>query len=96
MYCRLIRYAIRPDRIEEARALGDGILAMSRDLEGVKELINLQRSNGTGILMGIYADKESADAAAPRIIESLSQIVHLLADTPVPEAYRVINHEVIE
>lgn len=96
MYCRLIRYAIKPDRIEEARTLGDGILAISRDLPGIKELLNLQRRDGTGILMGIYIDKKSADEAAPRIVESLGRIVHLLADVPVPEGYRVINHEVIE
>ncbi len=95
MYCRLIRYAVKPDRIDEARTLGDHILALSREFDGITELINLQRSNGKGILMGIYVDREAADAAAPRIVETLGQVMHLMEESPVPEGYRVVNHEVI-
>ncbi len=94
MYARLTRYKIKPEHIDEARALVNEMGSAGIDTAGVFQLINLGREDGAGMLIAVYQSKEDAGRVFDRIKEAWSQFEHLLDGPPEPEEFDVVSYEV--
>ncbi len=94
MYARLTRYKIKPEHIDEARTLVNGMGSAGIDSAGVFQLINLGREDGSGMLIAIYQSKEDAGRVFERIKEAWSQFEHLLDGPREPEEFDVVSYEV--
>ena len=94
MHARLTRYKIKPEHIDEARALVNEMGSAGIDSAGVFQLINLGGDDGSGVLIAVYQSKEHAARAFDRVQEAWAQFAHLLEGPPAPEEFDVISFEV--
>ena len=94
MYARLTRYKIKPEHIDEARALVNEMGSAGIDSAGVFQLINLGRDDGSGVLIAIYQSQEDAARVSDRIKQAWKQIIPFLDRTPEPDEFDVISYEI--
>lgn len=93
MHARLTRYKIKPEHIDEARTLVNGMGSAGIDNAGMFQLINLGGEDGSGVLIAVYQSKEDADRIAGRAVEAWAQFMHLLDGPPESEEFDVLAFE---
>ena len=96
MYIRVTRFEDKVDKIDEAQALAWRLIPEIRQISGLKEFINAQRDDGSGITIAVYAGQADAEAALPKAKELWSRFSDVWASPPVTEEYEVLIHEVID
>ncbi len=96
MYIRVTRFEDKVDKIDEARALAWRLIPEIRQISGLKEFINAQRDDGSGVTIAVYASQADAEAAGPKAKELWSRFSNVWASPPVTEEYEVRIHEVID
>ena len=69
MYIRVTRFEDKVDKIDEAQALAWRLIPEIRQISGLKEFINAQRDDGSGITIAVYAGQADAEAALPKAKE---------------------------
>ncbi len=96
MYIRVTRFEDKVDKIDEARALAWRLIPEIRQISGLKEFINAQRDDGSGVTIAVYASQADAEAAGLKAKELWSRFSNVWASPPVTEEYEVRIHEVID
>jgi len=96
MYAKATRYAIKPGMIEEAQELSRHLLPAAAIIPGLKELLNLQRDDGKGILIEIYENADEAARAEPAVRHVWDQFRHLYSEATISDGYDVRGRAFIE
>lgn len=96
MYAKATRYAIKPGMIEEAQELSRRLLPTAAIIPGLKELLNLQREDGEGIMIEIYETADEAARAEPAARHVWDQFRHLYSEATTSDGYDVRGRAFID
>jgi quinol monooxygenase YgiN len=92
MYARVTTFRFDPARSKEVATTFQELKAQAKALPGIANAYSMWRPDGQGMVVAIYRDKASADAAAAKIQALWSSFSALLKGTPNVEFYDSVEH----
>lgn len=92
MYARVTTFQCDPSRLEELAAVIDEVRPRIKALPGVVDVYGMWRSDGHGVVTGIYRSERAALAAAPQVLEIWGGLAEFLAGLPRTEVYDYVEH----
>ena len=87
MYARVTTFQCDPSRLDELAAIIDEVKPKIEELPGVVDVYGMWRSDGHGMVTGIYRSERAAVAAAPQVLEIWGGLAGFLTATPRTETY---------
>ena len=87
MYARVTTFKVDPERVSELSAKVAEMGPRAKALPGIVDLYAAWRSDGQGVVVALYEDKQAADRAVARIQALWGNLAGLLAAAPRTDAY---------
>ena len=93
MFARVTKYRMKPDSIETAMAMLDGLKPQIMALAGLKQFINMMNDDGTGCVVSIVESEEQSNANQAAVQALWGQFADHLAEPPTMEGFNIIMNE---
>lgn len=87
MYARVTTFKVDPSRVAELSAKVAEIGPRAKKLPGVVDVYAAWRSDGQGVVVALYENKDAADRAVARIQALWGNLAGLLSGAPRTDAY---------
>jgi len=92
MYVRVTSFKVDPARLPELSAKIEEMGPRAKALPGIIDAYAAWRADGQGVLVAIYQNKETADAAVARIQAIWGNLAGLVSVAPRTDAYENAAH----
>tara|TARA_R110000787_G_scaffold104370_4_gene211392 strand:- start:2152 stop:2439 length:288 start_codon:yes stop_codon:yes gene_type:complete len=89
MFARVTHYQIKPDSVNEAKALTEKLKPKIMALPGVHSFINMIGDDGKGCVVSLVESRETSEANAQAVQALWANFKDHLADAPTAEGYDV-------
>lgn len=92
MYARVTTFTVDPSRLAELPAKVAEMGPRAKKLPGVVDIYAAWRSDGKGVVVALYENKEAADRAVARIQALWGNLAGLLSGAPRTDVYETAEH----
>jgi len=92
MYVRVTAFKVDAERLPELSAKVEEVGPRAKALPGMVDAYVAWRGDGQGVLVAIYRNKASADAAVARIQAIWGSLAGLVSGAPRTDAYENAAH----
>ena len=89
MFARVTHYQIKPDSVNEAKALTEKLKPKIMALPGMHSFINMIGDDGKGCVVSIVESRETSEANAQAVQALWANFKDHLEDMPTAEGYDV-------
>jgi hypothetical protein len=93
MYASIIDIQLKPGTTSQATDITLGAMDEIRAIDGVKQIISIDRGNDQGLVIAIYESQATQEAATPRAQEILGRLGDLYAAPPERQGGEVLVNE---
>ena len=93
MYASVIDIQLKPGTTSQATDITLGAMDDIRALDGLKQIISIDRGNDRGLVIAIYESQAAQEAATPRAQEVLALLGDLYAAPPERQGCEVLVNE---
>ena len=92
MYARVTTFKVDPSRVAELPAKVAEMGPRAKKLPGIVDIYAAWRSDGQGVVVALYENKEAADRAVGRIQALWGNLAGLLSGAPRTDVYEAAEH----
>ena len=93
MYASVIEFHLKPGTTSQATAITLGAMDDIRAIDGIKQIISIDKGGDHGLVIAIYESQAAQEAAGPKAQEILSLIGDLYEAQPERQGCEVLVNE---
>jgi len=93
MYASIIDIQLKPGTTSQATDITLGAMDDIRAVDGIKQIISIDRGSDRGLVIAIYESQAAQEAATPKAQKILGRLGDLYAATPERQGCEVLVNE---
>ena len=92
MYARITTYHCKTETRDDAIAIFEKLKPQIMEIPGLKHLFHTGNEDGNCALIGIYENREAAEAATDKVRALFARFAEYIDSAPKPLGYEVLVH----